>query len=185
MKEIDQIAYHFGTTVENVCGDANTFFEILFAFTGTDADVQTRRRWLRSLFCLGANPGAVFLQQVDSRFGCSFATFADYSPQLRCLACGLPNELSWHLRREPYWKPSEREEIKWLKYSKGAWCLRTKWLANVALSHWNNKLFIQNPVKTRAHTVQVALTCARVGIWTREVVLAILHFLDILKWAPR
>ena len=185
MNDVQQVASHFGTTAENVCKDATTFFEMLSVFTGTQANTQTRKRWLRCLFCLGATPGSVLLQKVDSCFGCAFSKFADLSPQLRSLVCGLPNELSWHLRREPRWQPQRQEEKKWRQYANAAWCLRTKWLANVALSPWNNKLFIQNPVKTRSQTRQVAVCCARAGIWGREVVLTILYFLDLLKWPPR
>ena len=185
MKEIDQIAILFETTAEIVCGDATTFFEMISVFTGIQADVQTRKRWLRSLFCLGANPPSALLETVDKQFGCAFSSFVDISPQLRSLACGLPNELSWHLQREPYWRPPRREEREWIKRGKAAWCIRTKWLADIALSPWNNKALIQNPVRTRAESKQIALCCARAGIWRREVVLTILYVLDILKWAPR
>ena len=181
MREIDQIAFHFGTTAQNIYMRPRTFFEIVAVFTGTDVEPQIRKRWLRCLFCLGARPGNAFIRHVDAFFQCSFEELEAFSPQLRSLACGLPDELSLHLHEHPTWRLLPAERAKWDFYYKQTWCRRTRWLARVALSPWNTRLYIRQPIRTRDRATFIAWCCLKAGLWRRPVVLKVLYFADYLK----
>lgn len=140
------------------------FFDMLAAGAFPELHPQMRRRFLRSLFGLGATCTLKVASRLHEVYGLALHALLRASPPFRCLVLTLPGELSFLLAQKRPPALLLNEINCWRATADRQVCQRTRWLAHLWLTPFNPAVFIRQPRETRKRVLFYHLLCRRTGL---------------------
>lgn len=157
------MAAELRTTPELLFRWKTEYFDLLASGAFPELSKQKRRRYIKSLFGLGAICSLDTAIAISSRYACPFVGLRCASPAYRNLALTQPDELSFLLRQpfRPRLWPTEL--AVWNSLAQGSACARTTWLAQLWTRPWGSA-FLLDPRNTQKRLLELILVCRCAGI---------------------
>ena len=140
------------------------FFDMLASGAFPELHPQMRRRFLRTLFGLGATCTLEAATRLKEVYGLALQALLGASPPFRCLVLTLPGELSYLLVQTSPPALAENEIGCWRAVADLQSCQRTRWLAHLWVSPYNPRVFIHQPLQTRRRVLLFFLLCRRLRL---------------------
>jgi hypothetical protein len=158
---MEEVAFCFGTTIETVFKERNTFFAFLACGVSGGVDERTRRRWLWLLFALGAHCSQTQASKIWQTYHCSLQPYLHLSAPLRSVYLTQPGALRFLLLLPKPPPASTGELQRWSDHLTATYCLQTRRLARLYTLPWNPHVFLADEKRTRQTALAVFLCCKR------------------------
>lgn len=158
---MEELARFFGTTIETVFEQRNTFFALLACGACSGVSDSNRRQWLWLLFGLGAHCSHTQALKIWQTYHCSLQPYLHLSAPLRSVYLTQASALRFMLFC-PKPPPASTGELQcWSDHLTATYCLQTRKLARLYISPWNPHVFLADEKRTRQTVLAVFLCCKR------------------------